>query len=98
MKIKYNICWIIFSVSLLCVTSVTSTGQLGEAPQTAVLLYSDSHFQYFKLPGDFRVKSSVETCRSAGLTGVCPGDEECHHTDTSSCVVTGLSGECGQSM
>ena len=95
MRSKYNICWIICSVSLVC---VTSSGQLGEAPQTAVLLHSDSHFQYFKLPGDFRVKSSVETCRSAGLTGVCPGDEECHHTDTSSCLVTGLSGECGESM
>ena len=93
MKSEYNICWIIFSVSLVC---ETSSGQLREAP--ASLLHSDSHFQYFKVPGDFRVKSSVETCRSAGLTGVCPGDEECHHTDTSSCLVTGLSGECGQSM
>ena len=65
-------------------------------------LYTEEGYNYYKVPvaDGVRLKEGKvpETCAEAGLRAVCDGPEGCRYTDTSKCLVTPLSTNCGGPM
>jgi len=66
---------------------------------SAVELYADQQYAYFKaiVPDGITLTEGKvhETCQLYNMEAVCYGDASCSYTDTSRCVVTKISTDCG---
>ena len=83
-------------------TTTTTTPGTTRTSESAVLLYTDRGYEYYKVPvphgSRMREGRVSETCARAGLRAVCSGPVSCKYTDPTKCLVTPLSTNCNNPM